>query len=326
MVMGESMLIGAATLYKHATIQGINNYVFSFYVLLIGFVFLFPCLFLLHRRTSITPIKISIAGKLFTISVLMYLSNLVGLIGLKYGSVTLASIMGNLSPAFTFVLAFFFRMEKVHLQSYTSHVKIGGTLLSISGAIIATVYTGPSLLSTSMNTDWIIGGILLACQYFLLSFCLIAQAKIMLEYPVVLVVVCVLNISGLFIAGLAALIMARDLEAWKIRLDVVLATILYVGFLFGFVNVLVQFWVLRLKGPLYVAMFKPLTIIIAMIMGVLFLGDPVYLGSVLGGSIITIGFYGVLWGKGKEDEEGALSVRTTTSPLLEPHDALQDGS
>ncbi|MFS7998382.1 hypothetical protein Hanom_Chr12g01153211 [Helianthus anomalus] len=119
-------------------------------------------------------------------------------------------------------------MEKVHLQSYTSHVKIVGTLLSISGAIIATVYTGPSLLSTSMNTDWIIGGILLACQYFLLSFCLIAQAKIMSEYPVVLVVVFVLNISGLFIAGLAALIMARDLEAWKLRLDVVLATILYV--------------------------------------------------------------------------------------------------
>ncbi|KAJ0441922.1 putative EamA domain-containing protein [Helianthus annuus] len=148
----------------------------------------------------------------------------------------------------------------------------------------------------------------------------------MLEYPVVLVVVFVLNLSGLFIAGLAALIMARDLEAWKLRLDVILATILYVGFLFGFVNVLVQFWVLRLKGPLYVAMFKPLTIIIAMIMGVLFLGDPVYLRSVLGGSIITIGFYGVLWGKGKEDEEGALSARTTTTPLLEPHDALEDGS
>ncbi|MFS7998381.1 hypothetical protein Hanom_Chr12g01153191 [Helianthus anomalus] len=37
MVMVECMLIAAATLYKHATIQGINYYVFSFYVLLIGF-------------------------------------------------------------------------------------------------------------------------------------------------------------------------------------------------------------------------------------------------------------------------------------------------
>ncbi|KAI7751983.1 hypothetical protein M8C21_015335, partial [Ambrosia artemisiifolia] len=129
-----------------------------------------------------------------------------------------------------------------------------------------------------MNMDWIIGGILIAGQYFLVSFCLIAQAKILLEYSVVLVVVCVLNTCELFVAGLAALIMARDLEAWKLRLDVVLASTLYVGFFFGFVNVLVQFWVLRLKGPLYVAMFKPLSIIIAVIMGVLILGDPVYLG------------------------------------------------
>ncbi|MFS7923280.1 hypothetical protein Hanom_Chr03g00258861 [Helianthus anomalus] len=59
-------------------------------------------------------------------------------------------------------------MEKVRLRSYTSQAKIIGTLLSISGAITATVYSGPSLLSTSMNTDWIIGGILLANQYFLL--------------------------------------------------------------------------------------------------------------------------------------------------------------
>ncbi|KAJ0441918.1 hypothetical protein HanIR_Chr16g0803291 [Helianthus annuus] len=58
MVMVECMLIGAATLYKHATIQGINYYVFSFYVLLIGFVFLFPCLFLLHRYFLRQPVMI----------------------------------------------------------------------------------------------------------------------------------------------------------------------------------------------------------------------------------------------------------------------------
>ncbi|MFS7953756.1 hypothetical protein Hanom_Chr07g00622301 [Helianthus anomalus] len=149
-----------------------------------------------------------------------YLSQIFGYVGLKYASPTLSSIMSNLSPAFTFVLAFFFffRMEKAHLRSYTSLAKIIGTLLSISGAIIATVYSGQMLLSTSMNKDWIIGGILLAGQYFLLSFALVAQAKIL---------VFVLGISGLLVAGLAALIMAHDLEAWKLRPDVVLATILY---------------------------------------------------------------------------------------------------
>uniref|UniRef100_A0A251V915 WAT1-related protein n=1 Tax=Helianthus annuus TaxID=4232 RepID=A0A251V915_HELAN len=108
-----------------------------------------------------------------------------------------------------------------------------------------------------------------------------------------------------------------DLESWKLRLDVVLATILYMGFTSGFFNVVVQIWVLRVKGPVYVAMFKPLTIVIAVFMGVLILGDSLQLGSVLGGCIITIGFYVVVWGKAKEDNESALTI---SAPLLESHE------
>ncbi|KAL8252840.1 hypothetical protein R6Q59_036533 [Mikania micrantha] len=327
MVMIEIMLVGGNTLYKSASLQGINSYVFTFYVFFIGFIFLLPCLFLLHRRSSIPPIKIFIVVKIFMLSVLMYLSQVFGYIGLKYGSPTLSSIMSNLSPAFTFVLAFFFRMERLQLRSYTTHAKIIGTLLSISGAIIATLYSGPLLLSTSVNTDWIIGGILLAGQYFLLSFALVAQAKILAEYSVDLIVVFVFGVSGLFVAGLGGLVMARDVADWKLSHDIVLATILYMGFSSGFFNVVVQIWVLRLKGPVYVAMFKPLTILIAVLMGIMILGESLHLGSVLGGSIITIGFYGVVWGKAKEEQDGALSGRTTTAPLLEPHDdTLEEGS
>ncbi|XP_035844890.1 WAT1-related protein At4g15540 isoform X5 [Helianthus annuus] len=282
MVMVELMLVGGNTLFKSAaSLQGINSYVFTFYVFLIGFIFLLPCLFILHRRTSIPPIKISIIGKIFMLSVLMYLSQIFGYVGLKYASPTLSSIMSNLSPAFTFVLAFFFR--------------------SIFSTLLRPSCSGESVLLQPL------------------------QAKILVEYSVELILVFVLGISGLVVAGLAALIMAHDLEAWKLRPDVVLATILYMGFSSGFFNVVVQIWVLRLKGPVYVAMFKPLTIIIAVLMGVLLLGDSLYLGSVLGGSIITIGFYGVVWGKAKEDFEGAFSTQTTSTPLLEPHDALEQG-
>ncbi|CAL0324678.1 unnamed protein product [Lupinus luteus] len=42
---------------------------------------------------------------------------------------------------------------------------------------------------------------------------------------------------------------------------------------------IVQFtWVLRIKGPVYVAMFKPLSIVIAVTLGVIFLGDTLHLG------------------------------------------------
>ncbi|KAI3678096.1 hypothetical protein L6452_37377 [Arctium lappa] len=317
MVMVELMVVGGNTLYKAASAQGsINSYVFTFYVFLIGFFFLLPCPFILYRRTNIPPIEFSFVVKIFLLSVLMYLSQIFGYIGLKYSSPTLSSIMSNLSPAFTFMLAFFFRMEILDFRSYTTRAKVIGTIVSIAGALIATLYNGPTLLAYSVSLNWLIGGIFLASQYFLLAFALVAQAKIMLSYPLDIMVVFVFSLSGLFVAGLAGLVMARDLDAWKLKLDFILATTLYMGVSSGFLNVVIQIWTLRKKGPVYVAMFKPLTIVIAIIMGVLFLGDSLHFGSVAGGIIITIGFYGVVWGKAKEESDPSAQ---TTVPLLQPH-------
>jgi len=40
-------------------------------------------------------------------------------------------------------------------------------------------------------------------------------------------------------------------------------------------------WGIHLKGPVYVAMFKPLSIVIAVAMGVMFLGDTLYVGRLV---------------------------------------------
>ena len=40
----------------------------------------------------------------------------------------------------------------------------------------------------------------------------------------------------------------------------------------------VQTWCIKRKGPVFVAIFKPLGIGIAAIMGVIFLGDTLYIG------------------------------------------------
>ena len=37
-------------------------------------------------------------------------------------------------------------------------------------------------------------------------------------------------------------------------------------------------WGLKVKGPVYVALFRPLSIAIAALMGVIFLGEALYLG------------------------------------------------
>ncbi|KAJ7953660.1 WAT1-related protein [Quillaja saponaria] len=86
----------------------------------------------------------------------------------------------------------------------------------------------------------------------------------------------------------------------------------------------VSAWGCRTKGPVFFAMFQPLGIVIALVMGVAFLGDTLYLGRLIGAAIITIGFYAVIWGQAKEekivsDESGISSSVSTTSraPLLQ---------
>ncbi|KAJ9548128.1 hypothetical protein OSB04_020671 [Centaurea solstitialis] len=329
MVMIESIIVGGNTLFKSSsatTVEGINSYVFTTYVFLIGFLFLLPFPFFFIRRSSNSQgLNFSIVVKLFLLSFIGYLSQIFGYIGIKYSSPTLSSVMSNLAPAFTFILAFFFRMEKLNLRSYTSQAKIVGTLVSISGALVATLYNGTSVTvsSDSSSLYWIVGGILLASQNFLLSFVLVSQAQIMMEYPVELMVVFVFGLSGLIVAAFAGLIMVRDLDAWKLKPDMMLASIIYMGISTGFLNGLIQVWALRLKGPVYVAMFKPLSIVIAVGMGVIFLGDSLHLGSVVGGIIISLGFYAVLWGKAKEDGSHVDDSTQTTS-LLQPH-ALEEG-
>lgn len=50
----------------------------------------------------------------------------------------------------------------------------------------------------------------------------------------------------------------------------------------------VHTWGLHVKGPVYVALFRPLSIAIAAVMGVIFLGDALYLGRYMNTSTLVI--------------------------------------
>jgi len=104
-------------------------------------------------------------------------------------------------------------------------------------------------------------------------------------------------------------------------------------------------WTVRHKGPLYLAIFKPLSILIAVVMSAVFLNDSLYLGwyvithqlssliihiykqkhfqafasfcSLIGGLLITLGFYAVMWGKANEEKDQLLLVSgKERTPLL----------
>lgn len=90
------------------------------------------------------------------------------------------------------------------------------------------------------------------------------------------------------------LIVERYPNAWTLRPDIEMAAILYSAIFGGIYRNGVQTWCLQEKGPIYVAMFRPLGIVFAVSMGVLFLGESLHVGSVIGGITVARGFYTVM--------------------------------
>nr|XP_027074632.1 WAT1-related protein At3g28050-like isoform X3 [Coffea arabica] len=252
-----------------------------------------------NSRLDLPPLKFSILSKIF----------LLGLIG----------------------------MEKLAFRSSSSRAKVLGTVLSISGAFVVTLYNGPRIklrntipipqhLHTAQS-NWKLGGLFLTAEYILVPMWYIVQAQIMKEYPAEITVVFFYNLFVSILAAFAGIFMEPDLSRWKIRPNMALASIVCSGIFGSFLNNTMHTWALRLKGPVYVAMFKPLSIVIAVAMGVIILGDALYLGSILGATVIALGFYTVMWGKTKEEMEECddISFLETSAnhklPLLQNYNA-----
>ncbi|MED6109653.1 hypothetical protein PIB30_035648 [Stylosanthes scabra] len=125
----------------------------------------------------------------------------------------------------------------------------------------------------------------------------------MKEYPDELSVVFFYNVTATIVSFTVALFTEPRASAWKIGLDISLVSIVCSGIFGKFMSNAVFTWVLHLKGAVYVATFRPLSIVIAIVMGVVFLGDTLHIGSIIGATIISIGFYTVLWGKATEETE-----------------------
>nr|XP_023874329.1 WAT1-related protein At3g28050-like [Quercus suber] len=342
MVTMECINVGLNTLFKAATLQGMSYHVFVVYAYAIAALVLFPAPFFSRRSRVLPPLNFSIMSKVVLLGIIGSSSQIMGYTGINYSSPTLASAISNLVPAFTFILAIIFRMEKVALRSTSSQAKILGTIISISGAFVVTLYKGPPIVivqttSVSLNqplnslkSNWVIGGLLLTAEYILVPLWYIVQAQIMKEYPNELTVIFFYNLTVSIIAAVVGLITEKNPNAWRLRPNIALVSVVCSGIFGSFINNTVHAWALRVKGPLFVAMFKPLSIAIAVAMGVMFLSDTLYLGSLVGATIISFGFYTVMWGKAKEEigvdhEVGSLESPSSTqkTPLLQNYKAQE---
>ncbi|XP_027357534.1 WAT1-related protein At3g28050-like [Abrus precatorius] len=334
--------MGLLTLFKAATLQGMNNHVFVAYAYAVATTILIPVTYFSRRSRVVPPLSFSIISKIVLLGVIGSSSQVLGYAAVSYSSPTLASSIGNLVPAFTFILAVICRMEKLSAKSRSSQAKVMGSIISIAGAFVLTFYKGPSIINAhthlsllqqpisflkSEDASWAIAGILLIADYFLASVWYILQMDILKVFPDELTLVFFYNVTATILSIAVGLLTVPNASDWKIGVDISLISIVCSGIFGKLMSNVVYAWALHLKGPVYVTSFKPLQIVIAVAMGVMFLDDTLYIGSIVGAIIISLGLYAVLWGKsaeGIDEDVGSLESPTTENvPLLQSYNRTE---
>lgn len=242
--------------------------------------------------------------------------------GLMYTSAVFVSAISNIIPVFIFVMATASGMEKVDMSSKYGLAKIVGTIVCVGGAMVMTFYKGPVLLTTlnglSFNT-WMLGALLLFVGCLFWSGWVTFQAPVVRKYPAQLSLTAIMLFQGTVMSILVALIFKPKTSAWRVKCDFQLLSILYSGLWssFGFV---VQFYCIRVKGPVFVTMFHPTTTILVAILELVILHIKFHPASLLGAILIFTGLYIVLWGKANDHDlqtDGSKNSSDITQFLLQ---------
>ncbi|KAJ0978939.1 hypothetical protein J5N97_014413 [Dioscorea zingiberensis] len=241
--------------------------------------------------------------------------------GLKYTSPTFSCAMSNMLPAMTFAMAVVFRMEKLDLKKAICQVKLVGTIVTVAGAMLMTLYKGPivEMIWTKYihaheanvpgavdptGKDWFKGSIFVIIATLAWASLFILQAEALKKWSSAH-----MSLSSLicFVGTLQAIVvtfvMERKISVWSIGWDMNLLAAAYAGIVTSGVAYYVQGLVIHERGPVFASAFSPLMMIIVAIMGSFILSEKIYLGGILGAILIVAGLYSVLWGKYKENKE-----------------------
>ncbi|TKY73996.1 WAT1-related protein [Spatholobus suberectus] len=233
--------------------------------------------------------------------------------GLRETSATYSVNFLNLVPIFTFIVSIILRMERLRLHTWTSKVKTMGAILCVGGALTTSLYKGKEfyIVQSSHHTHSTVEASktnMLRGTLFLVGSCLsytawfIVQVKLLEIFPFKYwgtMLTCI-------IASIQATIVGICLDCrkvtWSLKWNLQLMTIIYSGALATAATFCLIYWAIAIKGPTYPTMFNPLALIFVAISEAILLGEPIRLGMLLGITLILMGLYSFLWGKGKETQ------------------------
>ncbi|KAL1210541.1 WAT1-related protein [Cardamine amara subsp. amara] len=320
-VMAMTMIqvcYAGVTLSARATlVNGLSPRVFILYRQAFATIFIFPFIYFSRRKS-----KISISSLDLKSFSLIFLVSLIGITinqnlyleGLYLSSSSMGSAVGNIIPAITFLISFLAGYEKVNLRDIRGLAKIAGTIFCVAGATSMTLLRGPKILNSESalpiansvlgnlkdQNMWLIGCLFLFSSTLCWSFWLTLQVPISAYYPDHLSLSAWMCLFGTIQCAFVTFFLEKDPNAWILHSYSEFATCLYAGVGASALSFTVQAWAISKRGPVFSALFNPLTTVIVTILAALFFQEEIYTGSLIGGLGVIMGLYIVLWGKAKD--------------------------
>ncbi|CAO2204910.1 unnamed protein product [Urochloa humidicola] len=314
----QFLLAGFHIVTRAALNMGISKIVFIVYRNIISLALLAPFAYFLEKKDR-PPLTFSLLVEFFLLALCGITANQgFYLLGLYHLSPTYASAIQNTVPAITFAMAAVLRLEQVDLSRRHGVAKVVGTVVSIGGATVITLYKGlplfhqnlaiRSLLTLSSSSpilNWTLGCVFILGHCLSWSGWMVLQVPVLKRYPARLSVLSLTCIFGLLQFLVIAVFTEEDLSRWKVHSGGELFTILYAGLVASGIAFALQIWCIDRGGPLFTAVFQPVQTVAVAVMAAAILGDQLYTGGIIGAVLIVIGLYFVLWGKSSEKKAAA---------------------
>ncbi|XP_052205503.1 WAT1-related protein At1g09380 isoform X2 [Diospyros lotus] len=320
MVLVQLGYAGMNILSKLAMDSGMNPLVHVAYRQIFAAIILAPLAFFLERKTR-PRMTLPILFEMFLSSIFGATTNQVlYFVGLRNSTATVACALSNLLPAFTFILAVPFGLERVIIKSRPGQAKVLGTIVCVGGAILLSFYHGSPIFgqsslhwryaenlqgkgrSSSHANNFILGPFLLITSTISWAVWFIIQARMNDKFAAPYTTSALICFMASIECVIIGLFVKHDIAAWSLLKppSIRLVSSLYAGVVSTALALCLMSWCIQRKGPLYVSVFSPLLLVIVAVFSWALLDEKLYVGTVVGSLLIVLGLYGVLWGKNRE--------------------------
>ncbi|XP_052881925.1 WAT1-related protein At4g08300-like isoform X2 [Gossypium arboreum] len=304
--------------------HGMNPHVHITYRHVVAGIVMFPFAYFLERKKR-PKLTFALFLEIFVLSILgVSLTLNMYFVSLRYTSPTFLAALVNTIASLTFIIAVVFRLEVVNLRNPRGIAKVVGTFVSLVGVTTMTLYKGPAVKNlgpplvqiqgkSPIHENWLKGSILIVASCLTWSILYIMQAFTLKRYPAPLSLTTWMSFVGAAQSAVFTVIVNHKPASWKMGFNIDFWATLYAGVVCSGLIIFIQLWCTEVKGPVFVTMFNPLSTLLVALLGYFVLGERLYMGSILGGAIVIIGLYLVLWGKDRDQEA---QIGTAELPYL----------